>query len=252
MTMARTVVPEELDNLDPVDPYAIKSRSDLKRIHRAMGTCSLLTRELSTSMGRRAAQASPLRVLELGAGDGSLMLRVARSLQPQWQRVQLTLLDQANLLDAKTRAAYAAVGWTVTPQVMDVLDWARDQTAQSAALPNGPPAWDLIVASLFLHHFEAADLQQLLAAIAQNCSAFVACEPRRSRFALAASHCVGALGACSVTRADAVTSVHAGFAGGELSALWPKVGDGWRLSERTAAPFSHCFTAQRSAIAQAD
>jgi 2-polyprenyl-3-methyl-5-hydroxy-6-metoxy-1,4-benzoquinol methylase len=252
MTMARTVVPEELDNLDPVDPYAFRSRSDLKRVHRAMGTCSLLTRELSAAMGSRAAQASPLRVLELGAGDGSLMLRVARSLRPQWPHVQLTLLDQVNLLNAKTRAAYAAVGWTATPQVMDVLDWARDQTAQSAAQANSAPAWDLIVANLFLHHFEAADLRRLLAAIAQSCSAFVACEPRRSRFALAASHCVGALGACSVTRADAVTSVHAGFAGSELSALWPKVGGAWRLTERAVAPFSHCFTAQRSAFAQAD
>lgn len=252
MTMARTVVSEELDSLGPDDPSAIRSRSDLKRVHRAMGTCSLLTRELSAAMGKRAAQASSLRVLELGAGDGSLMLRVAHSLQPQWPRVQLTLLDQVDLLDAKTRAAYAAVGWTVTPRVMDVLDWSRDQAGQSAALPNGPPTWDLIVANLFLHHFEAADLQRLLAAIAHSCSAFVACEPRRSHFALAASHCVGALGACSVTRADAVTSVHAGFAGSELSALWPKVGDGWRLSERAAAPFSHCFTAQRSAFAQAD
>ena len=38
-------------------------------------------------------QAAPLRVLEIGAGDGSLMLGIAQALAPAWPKVELTLLD---------------------------------------------------------------------------------------------------------------------------------------------------------------
>lgn len=260
MTLVRSVVPEELDSLGAHDPAAIRSRRDLRRVHRAMGTCSILTRELSAALLTRAAVGPPLRVLELGAGDGSLMLRVARSLNaqrpsnPRWGKVQLSLLDQLDLLDAKTRTAYEATGWTATPKVMDALDWAHDQHDQpghNAALRGEPPAWDLIVANLFLHHFEADDLQVLLTSIARSSSVFVACEPRRSRLALAGSYCIGALGAGSVTRADAVTSVRAGFCNRELSALWPPASGTWLLTERAAAGFSHCFTARRVASNEA-
>ena len=39
----------------------------------------------------------------------------------------------------------------------------------------------------------------------------------------------------------------AGFAGRELSALWPDEA-GWQLDERPAAPFSHLFVARRDAL----
>ena len=69
MMLKRTVVPEELDSLGPDDPSAIRSRRDLQRVHRAMATCSVLTRELGALVGQRAAQASPLRVPEFGARE---------------------------------------------------------------------------------------------------------------------------------------------------------------------------------------
>jgi hypothetical protein len=45
-----------------------------------------------------------------------------------------------------------------------------------------------------------------------------------------------------------MTSARAGFAGSELSALWPREGH-WRLYEHPAAVFSHCFAARRAAAA---
>ena len=74
---------------------------------------------------------------------------------------------------------------------------------------------------------------------------FVACEPRRSWRALAGSHLIGGLGANSVTRTDAVLSVHAGFRDRELSSLWPD-GTGWQLDEAAFGPFSHWFCAVRA------
>ena len=110
MKLVRTVVAEELDSLGADDPSAMRSRRDLQRVHRAMGTCSVLVSELHTLAARNPARRAPVRLLELGAGDATLMLRVARALKPRWSGVQLALLDRVDLLDAKTRAGYAAIG----------------------------------------------------------------------------------------------------------------------------------------------
>jgi hypothetical protein len=53
-----------------------------------------------------------------------------------------------------------------------------------------------------------------------------------------------AIGCGPVTRHDARLSIQAGFAGNELSELWPEK-QGWRLSEQPAGWFSHLFIARR-------
>ena len=59
---------------------------------------------------RRATIAPALQVLELGAGDGSLMLAVARALLGERPAVELTLLDRQHLLTATTVPDYEAAG----------------------------------------------------------------------------------------------------------------------------------------------
>jgi hypothetical protein len=243
MTLTRSVAAETLDGLPALDPAAMRSRRDLRRLHRMMGTRTILLKALPDLMAANRL-ASPLRLLELGAGDGSLMLGVARSLAKAWPPVELTLLDRQALVDGATLRAYAEVGWTAVPRVVDVLDWAA---GNSQPQPIGGPAtrWDLIVVNLFLHHFEGTRLDAVLQAAATRCDRLFACEPRRSAFALALSHTVGAMGANAVTRQDAVLSVHAGFRDHELAALWPARGPQWQLREYAAGLFSHCFQAQR-------
>ena len=248
VNLPRVVLPEVLDGLPAEDLAAQRSRRDLQRVHRAMGTRATLLRALRAlpPMRERTASSAPLRVLELGAGDGSLMLGVARSLQGEWPSVNLTLLDRLPLLTAPTVADYALAGWSATAEVGDALDWAARAKAARLA-PHSPSRWDLIVANLFLHHFEGAELAMLLAAVANSSDHFVACEPRRAWLAWAGSHLVGAIGANAVTREDAVLSVHAGFRDHELRALWPASTPGWNLSETAAGLFSHCFVASRAA-----
>jgi len=238
----RRVGVEILDGLDASDPQAAHARRDLRRVHRVMGTRATLVDGLR-SLVAPGPDATPIRALELGAGDGSLMLEAARILAPEWPPVQLTLLDRQLLLDDATIADYASLGWTATAEVADALDWAGAWPGNLPREGTTPP-WDLIVANLFLHHFDSAQLSRLLAAIAATTARIFACEPRRGRLALAGSHLIGAIGVNAVTRNDAVLSVQAGFRARELTDLWPAAERSWRLNEYPARPFLHCFSAE--------
>lgn len=239
MTFPRKVSGETLDVLAPSDPRALRSRRDLQRVNRFLGTRGIIVQGMQQAMGRSSRELR-LRVLELGAGDGSLMLRIAHELSTSWPAVHVTLLDRLALLTADTSAAFARLGWSVEMLSVDVLDWAA-----APVPPRRPPRWDVIVANLFLHHFDELRLPRLLSAIAARCDLFVACEPRRTVVSLIGSHLVGVLGASRVTREDAVLSVHAGFRDAELSGIWQTDSDEWQLQERAAGLFSHFFSAAR-------
>jgi 2-polyprenyl-3-methyl-5-hydroxy-6-metoxy-1,4-benzoquinol methylase len=241
---ARMVGDEALDNLAPADPAAMRSRRDLVRLHRAMGTRAIVSRAWQALLPPGPAN-TPLRVLEIGAGDGSLLLGVARSLARHWPPVHLTLLDRQDIVTPATLNGFAALGWAARVRVADVLEWAARPEDEALAVPQ--PRWDLVTASLFLHHFEADELADLLAAVAPRADRFFACEPNRAWLAWAGSHLVGALGANAVTREDAVSSVRAGFRGQEISAHWPS--GGWQTREYAAGLFSHCFSACRAGAA---
>jgi SAM-dependent methyltransferase len=232
---SRIVVPELLDELEPGDPRASRSRRDLRRVHRAMGSVFIMKRAIRDL---RLAE-PPRRVLELGAGDGSLMLRLAQASRPPWRDVSLTLLDRHDLLSTATRQAYEALGWRVTVLEQDVLEWSVGRRQEH---------FDLCVCSLFLHHFANDTLPGLMSAIAARADAFIACEPRRSLFARLGSELIFLLGTNRVTQEDAVKSVAAGFSGQELTAVWPALDEAWDLEEHAAPPFTHCFSAVRRSI----
>jgi SAM-dependent methyltransferase len=202
-----------------------------------MGSAGILT----DGIARLRRADLPQRILELGAGDGTLLLRVARLLPRRPDGVELFLLDQQELVNRATIEAYATIGWKATVVKLDVLDWARDPADSH---------YDLCVASLFLHHFGADELSVLLRAVAGRVGSIVVCEPRRDAVTRIASRLVGLIGANAVTRADAISSVAAGFAGHELSDLWPAEDRRWILREYRARGFSHCFSAVRASIAR--
>jgi hypothetical protein len=234
--LKRRVEPEVLDSLAPQDPQARRARRDLRRVHWAMRSLSIL----KGAMADMPLESPPRRIIEIGAGDGSLMLRLARSVGSQWANVDLTLLDRADVVDSKTRREYQRLGWTVRVHCGDVFAWA-DTSPQVT--------YDLCVANLFLHHFEESCLARLLRAVANRTDAFLACEPRRDRFSRLSSRCVGLIGGNAVTREDAVKSVDAGFNGQELSECWRGSNGTWSIRENRAFPFSHCFSAVRERAA---
>jgi hypothetical protein len=229
---ARRVSPERLDELPPNDPAAQQSRQDLQRIHVLMRSVSIL----KGGIDKLALRSPPRTILELGAGDGSLMLRLARSIRPPWRDIEVTFLDRHEIVSPATRNGFEALSWSVKVIEVDALQWARSAAGAS---------YDLCVATLFLHHFIESDLRPLLRAVAARSNGFLACEPRRGAAARLGSRLIGLVGVNHVTRDDAITSVAAGFAGAELSACWPRDSTHWWLAEYAAWPFTHCFLASR-------
>jgi len=240
--MNRLVEPELLDELPSGDPRALRSRRDLRRVsawmqnHKTMAAALVKTRNSSAFS----------HVTDLGAGDGNFLLRVAQLIRngapasgpvcsenAGRREVKATLLDRQKIVSRKTLESFFRLGWRAEAMAMDVFDWP--QTGNST---------EVVVANLFLHHFEEARLAELLRKISRHAKLFVAVEPRRAVWPLFCSRRLWAIGCSAVTRHDAVASVRAGFSANELSALWPD-GTNWLLTERSAGPFSHLFIAQR-------
>ena len=213
-----------------------------------MGTQAIAVRALLAVPG----MATPRRVIELGAGDGKVMLGIARQMARAWPSVQLTLLDRLDLVSARTRRTFEKFGWQVAVVNEDVMQWAGVGVGLGAGAVAGDCAsaaaahsrCDIVFCNLFLHHFEQEQLISLFNALAHKTHVFFACEPRRARLPLLGSHLVGLIGSNAVTRADAVLSVRAGFRDQELSRLWPQTAD-WQIREYSAGLFSHCFLACR-------
>ena len=229
--MPRRVEPEHLDGLAASDPRARRSRADLRRLHRVLATVSILQRGLD----RGTARFRPRSLLEIGAGDGSLLLRLAQRQAQRWPAVHVTLLDQVAIVAPETLDGLRRVGWTPRIVTADVRDWLAKPVDNQ---------FDVVLANLFVHHFGPAELARLLAGVAARTRVFLCCEPRRTRLSLAGSHLVGLLGAGPVTRQDAVASVHAGFRNREMSEHWPDPQD-WILDDYPAGLFSHAFLAIR-------
>jgi hypothetical protein len=235
MSLPRRLEAELLDRLPADDPRAIRSRRDLKRVNAWMRNSGCVAAMLRKHSGGR----QPRTILDLGSGDGAFMLAVARRLAPHWRGVTVILLDRQNIVSEQTRESFAALHWHAEAVSADVFEYL------SSAQPGGV---DAITANLFLHHFTEEQLTRLFARAAELAWLVAACEPRRAKFVIEVSRVLWAAGCNEVTVHDAIASARAGFAGNELSALWPR-GDAWQVHERPAALFSHCFAAWRAGAA---
>lgn len=228
----RRVEPEILDALAPADPRAVASRRDLRWVNALMTHRGILA-----NLMRRHLATPPKRILEIGAGDGRFMLALARKLSRHWTGVDLVLLDRQPIVSDETIEAFRRIGWRAEAVTADVFDWTDDERTEH---------FDAVTANLFLHHFRAPELARLLRTLADRAPVVLATEPLRAGFPLAASRLLWAIGANDVTMSDAPASVRAGFAGSEISALWPR-GPGWQLEEGRRGLFTQAFAARRVA-----
>ena len=229
--MKRIVEPEWLDELPTDNPGAVRSREDLRRINFVMGNVEIIENMFLKAF----PNAAPRKIMELGAGDGTFMLKLAQKLSPRWSNVEVVLVDRLKIISPETVQKLKQLGWRAEIVCADIFEWLSDCEPV-----------DCVMANLFLHHFEAEKLALLLCQVSSKSRLFLACEPRRSALALAGARLLWLLGCNAVTRHDALVSVRAGFQGAEISELWPqeKVGE---IEENDAGVFSHRFMAKRAA-----
>jgi len=113
------------------------------------------------------------------------------------------LLDRQNLVSRKLAANSLRSIGPIESATTDAFAWLK----QSA------PAVELMLANLFLHHFPDELLGPVAIGGIEN-ELFIACEPRRSPLALAASRCLRLIGCNSITQHDAVRRC--------VRAFWPR------------------------------
>lgn len=179
----RLVAPEILDELDPADKRAVRSRRDLRLVNWFMRGESWVVRELKNMQGVR-------RVVDLGAGDGSLGAAIIEEL-PDLEVTCVDLVPRPKNLDDR-----------ITWWSGDVFDYERyDETT-------------VVVANLFLHHLVSSELQKLGAKI-HGVRGVLAAEPYRAGVSLMMSRCLLPF-VNDVTRHDMMVSIRAGFRQGEL------------------------------------
>lgn len=185
---ARRVMPELLDALPADDPAAVRAREEMLLVNAVMGNHRWLARMVRQHVGQ------DWRVIELGAGDGALSqsLLQAGLCRPK----NLHGVDLAPRPGAWPREA----GWT-----------QGDVFAQP--LPEG----EVLLANLFLHHFEDDRLRELGARIPASARLILAAEPeRRRRHALLGRLLCGIAELHPVQHYDMQVSIRAGFRSDEL------------------------------------
>ncbi|TJW35889.1 MAG: class I SAM-dependent methyltransferase, partial [Mesorhizobium sp.] len=163
----RQLAPEILDGLAADDPRALAARRDLRRINALM-----LQARIMASLLQKFVPGPPRRILEIGAGDGSFMLAVARRMAGHWPGVDLVMLDRIDLITTQLRGDFDRLGWPVEAVTADVFDWARN---------NEGTRFDAITVNLFLHHFDDAELVRLFALMAPMAPFLLATEPLRTK-----------------------------------------------------------------------
>jgi hypothetical protein len=224
--MKRIDEAELLDELPASDPRAIRSRRDLRRVNFWMGNPIIAAKALTASF-----VGAPKQIIDLGAGDGNSLLQIVK--RTGWAGINVTLVDRHHITSQETIESFLKLGSPATVVAADVFDWL--QAADSS---------EIILANLFLHHFDDARLSLLLEMISERAELFIAVEPRRRAFPTLCAPLLRLIGCNDVTRHDAVVSIRAGFRDDEISKLWP-ASKNWRLTERSAGPFSHLFIARR-------
>lgn len=196
----RVVIPELLDHLPADDPEAVRSRLDLRRINLMMGN----ERWICRTIGYFAAAAAR-GIVEIGAGEGGLCSKLAR------------MFPQASV------AAY-----DLAPQPVDLETRVRWQRGDIFEMP-APERGGVLVANLFLHHFEV----DALAALGRwfgDFEVMIFNEPDRARL----PHVLGGLmhpWINRVTRHDMHVSIRAGFAAGEIPRFLGLDSGSWQIRE---------------------
>ena len=198
--LKRVVIPEILDHLPAGDPEAVRSRLDLRRINLLMGNERWICRTAG-----HFTEVVEKGIVEIGAGDGMLCSKLAR------------LFPQAPV------AAYDLA--PVPVNLQSRVRWRQGDIFEIRVPERG----GVLVANLFLHHFEK-DALTVLGRWCGNFDVLIFNEPDRARL----PHLLGGMMhpmINRVTRHDMHVSIRAGFTTGEIPLFLGLDSDRWEIRE---------------------
>jgi hypothetical protein len=201
--MQRVVEPEIIDRLPPDHPDVIRSRTDLKVINFLMGNERWIARQIHAFESARKKG-----VLEIGAGEGTLLARLAKL----YPGVPLTACDLAPRPEG----------------LPEGITWDRRDVFESLATASA----GVLAANLFLHHFENDELENFRPHL-EKFEVICVNEPYRTTQTLReAKFLLPIVG--RATKHDMIVSIRAGFLPGELpECLGLKTGK-WIIREETS------------------
>jgi len=147
---ARVQRPEIIDRPDNFAHDLRHALGDIRAVNRWLGGSRALRLALRPLLLGADAD-RPLTVLDVGTGCGDLPLALVRLARRLGRRVRITAIDRDPAIAALARRRTAAV------------DEIRVVRADAFAPPFRPGSFDVVTASLFLHHFHEPEVVALLA-----------------------------------------------------------------------------------------
>jgi SAM-dependent methyltransferase len=216
----RNLVPEKMD--DPALPHADHQRAlrGLRRINWFSGTLSQFDRVICELNAKNVSK-EPVVILDIGCANGENAIGLYHRLAPKFP--------------------VSVHGWDISPYAIEQADKLRKKHGLSEhqcrfelrnaleVTPLGNQAdqvADIVINSLFLHHFEASDVVKLLARMRVLARRAVICDDllrTRTGWLLAKLGC-HLLSRSKVVHFDGPQSVRAAFTMQELKSLADQAG----------------------------
>lgn len=234
LSLERTSQPELLDNLSESTPHArgelAENLRDIRRANRWFGGTGAVLRAVTPVLRKLAARDEPVRVLDVATGSADIPLALAERAEHEGWRVEIVATDIAPEVLAVARGAER-------PGVITI------EAADALALPYVDGAFDIVILSLALHHFEPDDGLRALEEMRRvGRTALIVNDLERSRPGLAGAWLFSrALTRNRMTRHDAPLSVRRSLTPAEAGALARAAG--WQqVRVRRVVPFRYVLT----------
>jgi ubiquinone/menaquinone biosynthesis C-methylase UbiE len=172
----------------------------------------------------RQLDARRLDVLDVGSGAADIPLALVRDASRRGVELSVTCLDRSEQMLALARR---------TAGGDPALSFVR---ADGGALPFADGAFDVVICTLALHHFDPGDAQALLRELRRVARVTpVVCDLRRSELAFVATWLWSRTSRNRLTRHDAPLSVRRAYTPDEALALARAAG--WRVPQARREPF---------------
>lgn len=226
--MRRTIARELMDGpVDDVDELEANLR-DIAFANARLGGTAPVVRAL------RRIDAPRIELLDVGSGAADVPLALIRDASLRGVGLSITCLDRSEQMLALARRATGGE---------PALSFVR---ADGGALPYGDGAFDVVLCTLALHHFDPGDATPLLRELRRVARITpVVCDLRRSELAFAATWLWSRTSRNRLTRHDAPLSVRRAYTPAEALALAREAG--WSAPQvRREAFFRMTLTDERT------